>query len=223
MLQFANRTLGRKLLLALVASIMLACAGASAGTAYALNCNVLDYMDRLAVNPRKPNEQYLFACRYLWHSTDSGSVWNRVDVSGLPFGLRDGYISSNGQPGRLYLGILIPSQSSWQCWDCAWKTLRPAIYTSTDGGQTWIFTYKFKVGQVGSNEFIGLYADPAKERFLYAIIKNSDQITFYASGTSGQFWKPICTEYYDIGRTCHLPTAVMQFQNDSLPAIEFTD
>jgi hypothetical protein len=220
MLHFADRTLGRKLLLAVMAAGVLACVGVGAGAAYALNCNVLDYVDRASVNPRNGDEQYLFACRYVWHSTDGGQVWNRVNPTGLPLGSRDGYIASTGQQGRLYLGVLLSSQSSLQCWDCAWKQLRPAIYTSTDGGQTWAYLYKFQVGRAGANDFVGLFADPAKERFLYAIIKNSDEITFYASGTAGQFWKPTCTEYYDIGRTCHLPEAVMQFQTNYIHGIE---
>ncbi len=218
MFHFAHRSLGRKLSLTILAGILLACLGTSAVTAYVLRCNVLDYLDRLSANPRDPDEQYLFACGYVWHSTNNGGLWNRVDPTGLPFGVRDGYIAANGQSGHLYLGILTLTRSSLQCWNCAWRNLRPAIYTSNDGGHTWVLAYKFKQGAAGEGGFIGLYAHPTKDRFLYAVIKNADEVTFYASGTSGQFWKPTCMEYYDIGRVCHLPEALMNFENALVPA-----
>jgi hypothetical protein len=218
MFRFADSRLGRRLSLTLLGSLLLACLGTSAGTAYVLRCSVFDYMDRFSANPRNPSEQYLFACGYVWHSTNNGGLWNRVDPTGLPVGVRDGYIATNGQPGHLYLGILTITRSSWQCWDCAWKNLRPAIYISDDGGHTWALSYKFKQGSAADGGFIGLYAHPSKDRFLYAVIKNADEITFYASGTAGQFWKPICLEYYDIGRVCELPKAVMDFENALIPA-----
>lgn len=218
MFHFAHRSLGRKFSLTLLAGTLLACLSTSAGVAYALQCNVIDYMNRRAANPANKSEQYLFACGYVWHSTDQGAVWNRVDPTGLPFGVRDGYIASNGQPGHLYLGILTLTRSSLNCWNCAWRNQRPAIYTSVDGGHTWILSYKFKAGPAGDGGFVGVYAHPTKDKFLYAVIKNSDEVTFYASGTSGQFWKPICLEYYDVGRVCHLPEAVMDFENELIPA-----
>lgn len=214
MFNFADPHLGRKLLLGSLATTLLVCFSASGVVAYALRCNVLDYLDRASQSPHNSYDRYLFACGYIWHSLDGGQRWDRIDQHGLPFGSRDGYIAVDRQRGRLYLGILIKTSSSLQCLDCAWKSLRPAIYVSTDGGNSWIFTYKFKRGPAGNSDFVGLYIDPHKDNYAYAIIKNVDEITFYASGTSGQFWKATCQEYYDIGRTCHLPESVMQFHSE---------
>jgi hypothetical protein len=220
-MQFADRRFGRRIVAGVIGLVILICIGLGAGAAYLTRCNVFDFMDRASASPRDPFERYLFACGYVWHSTDGGQVWNRVDPGGLPFGVRDGFVAVGHRPGQLYLGLLITTQSSVHCWDCAWKNLRPAIYVSNDGGRNWVFTYKFKRGPAGNGGFVGLYVDPADDNNLYAVIKNADEITFYNSGTSGQFWKPACSEYYDIGRVCHLPDAVMQFQNDLIhPGME---
>lgn len=212
MFQFADRIFGRKLVTGIAALLTLACAGLGAGIWYTTRCSVFDYMDRASTSPRNYEERYLFACGYVWHSLDGGGSWLRVDPQGLPLGARDGYVAVDANPGRLYLGILINSRSSIYCWDCAWKNLRPAIYTSLDGGNTWTFTYKFKRGPAGQGGFVGLFVDPAKDNFIYAVIKNADEVTFYASGTSGQFWKPMCTEYYAVGRNCRLPDSADQFR-----------
>ena len=215
MFHFADQRLGRRLSLTLLAGFLFTCLCLGGSVAYALHCNVTDYLNRASASPHNPDDRYLFACGYVWHSTDGGSRWNRIDPRGLPLGVRDGYIAVAQQRDRLYLGILINTSSSLQCWDCAWKFLRPAIYTSIDGGRTWAFTYKFKRGPAANGGFLGLYVDAGQDNFVYTVIKNSDAITFYASGTSGQFWKPICLEYYDPGRTCSLPDSVIQFQAES--------
>jgi hypothetical protein len=212
MLHFANHTLGRRLILVITGLAALLCAGLGGGVAYATRCSVFDYIDRASTSPRDHDQRYLFACGYVWHSADGGLVWRRVDPRGLPLGTRDGYIAVHADPGRLYLGTLITSSSSMYCWDCAWKNLRPAVYTSLDGGRSWAFSYKFKRGPAGEGGFVGLFIDPAKDNFVYAVIKNADEVTFYASGTSGQFWKEMCTEYYAVGRSCKLPQTVDQFR-----------
>ncbi|HKZ69885.1 MAG TPA: hypothetical protein VI547_15975 [Anaerolineales bacterium] len=223
-MQFADRKLGRRILISAASAVALICFGLSVGVWRFTNCNVLDYIGRASSSPRDLNDRYLFACGYVWHSLDGGKVWNRVDPGGLPFGTRDGFIAVGHRSGQLFLGALITSQSSIHCWDCAWKNLRPAIYTSLDGGHTWAFTYKFKRGPAGNGGFIGLYVDPIDDNNVYAVIKNADEITFYNSGTSAQFWKPACSEFYDIGRICHLPDAVMQVQNELIhPGIENTE
>jgi hypothetical protein len=212
MFHFTNQRTGRRLLLSLALAAALVCGGLGGAVWYATRCNVFDYMDRASTSPRDHSQRFLFACGYVWHSADGGLAWRRVDPHGLPLGARDGYIAVHGDPGRLYLGILINSSSSIYCWDCAWKNLRPAIYTSLDGGNSWTFSYKFKRGPADEGGFMGVFIDPARDNFVYAVIKNADEVTFYASGTSGRFWKEMCTEYYAVGRTCHLPENVDQFR-----------
>ena len=218
MTHFANPRLGRRFLLTALGVTLGVCLGAGGAAGSLLRCNVLDYTDRASLNPLNPYDRYLFACSYVWHSLDGGRRWDRVDPHGLPFGARDGYVAVDRQRGRLYLGLLVHTHSSPQCWDCAWKRLRPAIFVSADGGTTWQLSYQFKQGPADNNSFVGLYANPDKAGYVYAVVKNVDEVTFYASGTRGQFWKPICLEFYDVGRTCHLPESVAQFQRLSFDA-----
>jgi len=213
MFHFADPHLGRKLILGSLAATLFICLSASGVVAYALRCNALDYLDRVSLNPLNVQDRYLFACGYVWHSLNSGQRWDRIDQQGLPLGVRDGYIAVDRQRGRLYLGILVNARNSLQCFDCAWKSQHPSIYISNDGGNTWAFSYKFKRGPSATSGFVGVYADPLKNNYVYTIIKNVDEITFYASGTNGLFGKATCHEYYDIGRLCHLPDSVMQFHS----------
>lgn len=179
---------------------------------YFLRCDVQDYFQRAATSPNNLQEKYLFACGYVWRSTDGGEVWSRLQSTGLPFGTRHGYIAIDLQPRTLYLGVTIFTSSSVYCWNCAWAFLRPAIYVSSDGGQTWTYTYRFRRGPAGNNDFIGLFGDPEREGRVWAVIKNTDEITYYGSGTGGRFWKDTCSEYYFVGSGgCKLPRAVMQF------------
>jgi hypothetical protein len=212
MLQFAIPIRLRTILIAGAVGLGLMVAAGGGLTWYFLRCDVQDYFHRAATSPSNPQERYLFACRYVWRSTDGGRVWARLSSSGLPFGTRDGYIAIDLQPRTLYLGILIPTSSSIYCWNCAWKYLRPAIYTSTDGGHTWTFAYRFKRGLAGNSNFIGLYGDPEREGRVWAVIRNSDEITYYGSGTGGRFWKRTCGEFYFVGSgRCTLPKPVMEF------------
>lgn len=188
-------------------------AGAGGAAWYFTRCNMLDSLNRAAASPLNPREQFLFACRYLWHSGDGGRVWTRRPARGLPFGARDGHVAVDRRPGLLYLGLLINSRSSRYCLDCAWTKLQPAIYTSTDSGRTWSFAYKFKRGPADSAGFLALFADPDREGAAWAVVNNADEIAYYATGTSGHFWKQMCTEYYFPGSgSCDVPDNVLQFQ-----------
>jgi hypothetical protein len=213
MFQTASPVFVRKFLLALALGATLMVAGAGAAVWAFTQCNMLDYLDRAALVPSRPQERYLFACGYLWRSMDGGRRWVRQSVRGLPVGVRDGHIAVDRRPGTLYLGILINSQSSRYCWNCAWTKLRPAIYVSQDGGRHWTYTYKFRRGPAEDGGFLLLMADPDHEGWVWAVIKNADEITFYGSGTSGQFWKDYCREYYFPGSSgCRLPENVQQFR-----------
>jgi photosystem II stability/assembly factor-like uncharacterized protein len=203
----------RKLLLGGVLSVVVVCAGMGGAAAYLTRCDMRDYLDRATVATAQPQQRYLFACGYVWHSPDAGRRWNRINVSGLPLGTRDGVITSDKQPNVLYLGVMILSRSSVYCFDCAIKYQRPAIYVSTDGGRTWTFAYKFRRSLASVSGFLALYADPESEGHVWAVVKNGDEITYYASGTTGRFWKDSCTEYYFAGSGgCDLPDSVLDLQ-----------
>ncbi len=198
--------------LATIAALGLACFALSVGGVawYALRCNVLDDVERAAVSPHNPRQQFLFACGYLYESADGGRTWLRKESTGLPFFARDGWVTVDQQPGTLYLGITVLTSSSTYCWNCAWTHLRPAIYVSTDGGLTWTFAYRFKRGPANQGGFLGLYADPDKAGFVWAIVKNRDEITHYATATRGYNWKRMCYEYYYISSGCDVPENIRQ-------------
>jgi hypothetical protein len=144
---------------------------------------------------------------------DGGRVWTRRPVQGLPFGAGDGHVAVDRRPGLLYLGLLINSRSTRYCLDCAWTKLQPTIYTSTDSGRTWSVAYKFKRGPADSGGFLALFADPDREGAAWAVVKNADEIAYYATGTAGRFWKRACTEYLFPGSgSCDVPDNVLQFQ-----------
>jgi hypothetical protein len=217
--QTASPSFARRLLLAGLLSLLTLCAGAGGAVGYAARCDIRDYLDRAAAWPLDPDERYLFACRYVWRSSDGGRVWTRLAAHGLPLGVRDGHIAVDRRPGYLYLGLLINSQSSVHCLQCAWTYLRPAIYVSSDGGQNWSFVYKFKRSPAGQGGFLALFVDPDHEGRAWAVIKNGDALTYYGTGTAGQFWKPSCLEYSFVGSGgCKLPANVLQFQQDQRPA-----
>ena len=216
MFQLASPTLTRKFILAGAIGATLLCAALGGLTWYFMRCDMRDFLNRAAPLPGNRREQYLFACGSVCHSRDEGRVWVRVSVRGLPFGTRDGHIAADRQPGVLYLGVLINSRSSLYCLQCAWTKLRPAIYVSGDNGRTWTFAYKFKRGPAEDGGFLGLFADPERAGAVYAVVKNGDEIAYYGTGTSGQFWKRLCTEYYFTGSGgCELPAGVLQFQRQS--------
>ncbi|MBI3243769.1 MAG: hypothetical protein HYZ49_15905 [Chloroflexi bacterium] len=211
MFQFTSRTLARRFLLALTLGLTMTCATAGGLVWYLTRCDTLSYLNRASASPRDPNERYLFACSYVWHSTDGGIAWNRIDPRGLPFGARDGLIAVDRKPGFLYLGLLINTSSSVHCWNCAWKNLRPAIFVSADDGHTWNFTYKFKRGPAGDLTFLALMVDPEKEGNAWAVIRSEGEITYYGSGTAGKFWKPACREFYYSGSGgCELPDDLLR-------------
>jgi len=219
MFQVASPVLARKLLLTGLFGLMTLCAGAGGVVWYFTRCDMREYLDRAAASPLNPDERYLFACRYVWRSSDGGRVWTRLSPHGLPFGMRDGHIAMDRQPGFLYLGLLINSRSSIYCLQCAWTNLRPAIYVSTDSGQNWSFAYKFRRGPASEGGFLALFVDPDQEGHAWAVIKNGDALTYYGTGTAGQFWKPSCLEYSFVGSGgCQLPANVLQFQQDQRPA-----
>lgn len=203
-----------RLLLAL-AALGLMCGALTAGGVawYALRCNVLDYVSRAAASPSNPRQHYLFACGYLYESADAGQTWLRQESTGLPFGARDGWVAADQQPGTLYLGTRILTSSSTYCWNCAWTYLRPAIYVSTDGGHTWSYAYRFKRGPADQNGFLGLYANPDQAGFVWAIVKNGDEISHYATATNGYNWKRMCYEYYYVGSGCTLPPRIRRLVN----------
>lgn len=178
---------------------------------WVLRCDMRDYLARAARSPLNAAEQHLFACGYLWHSADAGQTWVRARSRGLPFGTRDGFIAVDRQPGTLYLGLLINTQSSIYCWDCAWKFRRPAIYVSTDSGQTWTYAYKFRRGLANNNDFLGLFTDPGESGSVWALVKNEDEISYYGSRTAGQSFSRVCLEYYFVGSGgCEFPIASIQ-------------
>jgi len=215
MFQAASPAVMRKLALASALGLALICAIAGGAAWQLTRCDVLNYLNRAATSPLNPRERYLFACGYLWRSRDGGQVWTRTAAQGLPFGARDGHIAIDRKPGFLYLGVLINSRSSIYCLHCAWTNLRPAIYTSADGGQHWSFAYKFRYGPAGQGGFLGLFGDPDLEGRAWAVIQNIDAITYYGTGTAGKFWTQNCLEYYFTGAGgCHLPKNVLQFQHN---------
>jgi hypothetical protein len=212
MFQIAAPTLMRKLVLMAGMGLGLICAGAGGTAWYLTRCSVPDYFHQAAISPVNPREQYLFACGHVWHSVDGGQVWNRQPARGIPIGTRDGLISIDRRPDQLYLGIMINSQSSLYCLECAWTYLRPAIYASADGGRTWSFAYKFKRGHASRSGFVALLADPDRDGAAWAVIRYGDEINYYGTGTSGRFWKQVCTEYYLFGwGRCNLPDDVVRF------------
>lgn len=205
----------RKLTLSLALGVALLCAAAGGVAWRFTRCNVLDYLNLAAAAPLNPREQYLFACGYVWHSLDSGHLWRRVSPRGLPFGARDGHIAVDRKPGFLYLGVLTNTRSSRYCLQCGWTYLRPAIYTSTDGGLHWTFAYKFRRGPAGQGGFLGVFADPDQEGHAWTVIQNVDAIAYYGTATSGMFWTQTCLEYYFTGAGgCELPGNVWQFRFD---------
>jgi hypothetical protein len=213
MFQIAVSLPFRKMLLAGAASLTLIVGGAGGAVwHFFLRCDARDYFDRAAVSSANPSEQYLFACGYVWRSLDGGRVWWRMDPSGLPWGTRHGRIAVDLEPSTLYLGIQIATASSLQCWNCAWAYLRPAIYVSTDGGRSWTFAYKFRRGPAESNDFLKLAAQPDRQGAVWAVIKNSDEISYWGSATLGRSWKRACVEYYfPSGANCELlPKSVRQ-------------
>jgi hypothetical protein len=51
-----------------------------------------------------------------------------------------------------------------------------------------------------------LIADPDRDGAAWAVIKNGDELAYYASATSGQFWRRTCWEYSFPGSGgCELP------------------
>ena len=217
MFQFVSPTLARRFILALTLPLMMVCAVVGGVVWYFTRCEPLSYLSRAAVSPHNADEQYLFACGYVWRSEDGGIAWNRIDSRGLPLGARDGHIAVDRKPGYLYLGILINTSSSIYCWNCAWKNLRPAIYVSFDNGHTWAFAYKFKRGPARDVGFLALLADPKKEGNAWAVIRSEGEISYYAAGTAGKFWKSACREYYFTGSGgCELPDEFLQPQTGNL-------
>jgi len=223
MFHLASPAYTRRFILAGLIGAVVLCLGLGSAAWYLTRCDMRDYLNRAAVSPASLQERYLFACGHVWHSRDAGRVWVRMASTGLPFGTRDGHIAADRKAGYLYLGLLINTQGSIYCPLCAWTNLRPAIYISTDGGRRWTFAYKFKRGPAGDGGFLGLFADPDREGAAYAVIKNSDEITYYATGTSGHFWKQNCVEYYFIGSgRCKLPEKVIRLQFHDAPAAGVT-
>lgn len=211
MFQLAIPIRWRKVIVLMGVGVAVLASAVGGAAWYLLRCDMRDYLSRAAAFPLNPNEQYLFACGYLWHSVDGGRVWTRLDSSGLPLATRDGFVAVDRKPGILYLGILINSQSSIYCWNCAWSFLRPALYVSSDGGRTWSFAYKFKRGPAQNGDFVGLFANPGESGNLWAIIRNNDEISHYATRTSGQNWKRVCYEYYFVGANgCEIPEHVLR-------------
>jgi len=191
-------------------------AGLGGAAWWVLRCDMRDFVDRAALSPLNTGERYLFACGYVWHSADAGRTWVRGASRGLPVLTRDGFIAVDRQPGTLYLGLLITTQSSAYCWDCAWRFRRPAVYVSTDSGQTWSFAYKFRRGPAHNNGFLGLFTDPGESGSVWALVKNEDEISYYGSRTAGQSFSRICLEYYFVGSGgCEFPIA--SIQQDLLP------
>jgi photosystem II stability/assembly factor-like uncharacterized protein len=189
----------------------LLCATAGGLTWAILSCDARPGLARAAVSPRNAAERFAFACGYLWHSEDGGQIWRRSAVGGLPLGAREGLVAVDRRPGRLYLGLLLTGSSSFYCWNCAWKFLHPAIFTSDDGGRSWQLAYQFKRGPTGDSGFLGLFGDPLRAGHVWAVIKNVDQITYYASGTGGQFWRNLCVEYTFVGSgRCSLPRSILR-------------
>jgi len=68
-------------------------------------------------------------------------------------------------------------------------------------------------GPADSGGFLALFADPDREGAAWAVVKNADEIAYYATGTAGRFWKRTCTEYLFPGSgSCDVPDTVLQFQ-----------
>lgn len=197
----------KRLILAGVVVGMVSCALTAGGAAWWwLKCDVNEYLYQATVIPLNPNERSAFACGYVWHSTDAGRTWRRMDTGGLPFGTRDGVLTADRQPGTFYLGIQMLSSSSIYCWNCAWTIQRSAVYVSTDSGRTWAFAYKFRRGPAGVSGFLGLYADPLESGAVWAVVRNGDEISYYGSRTGAKTFSRTCFEFYFVGSNgCRLP------------------
>lgn len=206
----------RRLAWTLVLGAMTACAAAGGLVWYLSRCDFLNYVDRAATSPRQSSERYLFACGHVWHSLDGGGQWTQLETNGLPFGAQDGYIAPDLKPGLLYLGLLLATPSSIQCWNCAWSQVSPAMFVSTDSGRTWRLTYAFKPGPAGSVSFVGVFADPEREVDAWAIIVHDEQVIFYNS-EDGRDWRVKCSDRQpDVSASrCDMPNRIYTFKIDN--------
>jgi hypothetical protein len=185
-----------RLLPFLLASTLALCGLAGGGAWLAWRCDRDDYLNRVAPSWLNEREQYLFACGAVWHSFDNGQTWTTIRAQGLPWLLRDGYIAADREPGRMYLGIVLSSQSSLSCPLCALTRAEPALYLSNDGGLHWTLSERFASGPAGESYFHAVYADPNYAGSAWAVLTRGDETAYFATNNNGDVWRKTCVETY---------------------------
>jgi photosystem II stability/assembly factor-like uncharacterized protein len=214
MFQLASPIYARKLGLALALAALLACAGAGGAAWYFTRCHRDDYLSQVKVFLPNPQEQYLFACGRIWRTINGGRSWTRPPMRGLPFGVRTAQIAVDRKPGLLYLGVVAHTRLSFNCLQCTWIRVQPAIYVSHNGGMDWQLAREFNFGPGGQTLFMAVHADPDYENAAWAILKRGDDVAYYATNNGGRTWQKTCSEDDFPNLRCDPPDELLRFQHD---------
>lgn len=202
----------RRILLLAGAALLAACACAGAVAGTALYCDRDAYVRHATASWTNPNEQYLFACGRVWHSTNRGGTWQPVRAQGLPPLAREGLLAVDRDPGRLYLALTTASASTRACPLCAFTHARPVIYLSQDAGAHWTVVHRFRPGPRATTYVRALYADPDFSQAAWVVVSLDQQVAYWATNTGGLAWQQTCVEFF--GGECDPPDEFLRQRQD---------
>jgi len=184
----------RRVTLAALAGLLVVCAAAGGGLAYANRCDRATFTSRAATSWVNDQEKYLFSCGQLWHSLDAGQTWEHLPANGLPFLAREGHIAIDRTPGQLYLGLLLADPITLTCPLCMLTRVTPAVFISQDGGLHWKLIHEFNGGDTGVILFRQITSDPNFPGAAWAVIQHEQISIYYGTNTSGRAWLQTCVE-----------------------------
>jgi len=142
-----------------------------------------EYGYALAADPTNADKVYILASSKILKSTDGAATWQERTLGTNCYGYNGKIAVSPSTPNVVYAtGYYVYDTSGWKS--------RPAVYKSTDSGQTWSMKTVYS-GSSTSGTTYGLAVDPTNANIVYAGIYYYQGSTFdrlYKSTDGGDNW-----------------------------------